>query len=74
LLTLTRRGYWARSDSADATHLFASCRTRAVRFSFGVPVDKRIQHIVDMIPDECWHPTIEHNGLRHDAWWPRPPK
>ena len=55
----------ARSDSAGATHLFAAaCRKRGVRFSFGFPVDERVQRIVDLIPDQCWHPAIEDEGLR----------
>src|SRR5207248_3170930 len=55
----------ARSDSAGATHLFAAaCRKRGVRFSFGFPVDERIRGIVDLIPEECWHPAIEAEGLR----------
>jgi hypothetical protein len=54
----------ARSDSAGATHLFAAaCRERGVGFSFGFPVDERIQAIVDLIPDQCWHPAIEDDGL-----------
>jgi hypothetical protein len=59
----------ARSDSAGATHLFAAaCRRRGVGFSFGFPVDERIQRIVNLIPDECWHPAIEADGLRDGAW------
>ena len=60
----------ARSDSAGATHVFAAaCRTRGAGFSFGFPVDERIQKIVDLIPAECWHPAIEdHDGLRDGAW------
>jgi hypothetical protein len=60
----------ARSDSAGATHLFAAaCRKRGVGFSFGFPVDERIQAIVDLIPDQCWHPAIEADGeLRDGAW------
>jgi Transposase DDE domain group 1 len=59
----------ARSDSAGATHLFAAaCRSRGVGFSFGFPVDERVQRIVDLIPDECWHPAIEDDGLRDGAW------
>lgn len=50
----------ARSDSAGATQVFAAaCRTRGVGFSFGFPVDERVQAIVGLIPDECWHPAIE---------------
>jgi Transposase DDE domain group 1 len=60
----------ARSDSAGATHRFAAaCRTRGAGFSFGFPVDGRIQHVVNLIPDECWHPAIEADGeLREGAW------
>ena len=60
----------ARSDSAGATHLFAAaCRRRGAGFSFGFPVDERVQAVVDLIPDECWHPTIEADGeLRDGAW------
>lgn len=59
----------ARSDSAGATHTFAAaCRTEGVGFSFGFPVDERVQRIVDLIPQECWHPAIEENGLREGAW------
>jgi hypothetical protein len=60
----------ARSDSAGATHVFATaCRTRGVGFSFGFPVDERVQAIVDLIPGQCWHPAIEADGeLREGAW------
>ncbi len=59
----------ARSDSAGGTHVFAAaCRERGVRFSFGFPVDERIQRIVGLIPGECWHPAIEAGGLRDGAW------
>jgi Transposase DDE domain group 1 len=59
----------ARSDSAGATHLFAAaCRKEGVEFSFGFPVDERIQAIVDLIPAQCWHPAIEDEGLRDGAW------
>ena len=64
----------ARSDSAGATHAFAdACVERGVGFSFGFPVDTRIQRIVDAIPEECWHPAIQTdrgdgNDLREGAW------
>jgi len=60
----------ARSDSAGATHGFAAaCVERGVGFSFGFPVDMRIQSIVDAIPDQCWHPAIETDGdFREGAW------
>ena len=60
----------ARSDSAGATHVFAAaCRTRGVEFSFGFPVDERVQAIVGLIPDQCWHPAVEDGDeLRDGAW------
>ena len=64
----------ARSDSAGATHAFAqACVDRGVGFSFGFPVDARIQRIVDLIPDSCWHPALQTDragtdGLREGAW------
>ncbi len=60
----------ARSDSAGATHMFAAaCRKRGAGFSFGFPVDERVQAIVDLIPGQCWHPAIEDSGgLRVGAW------
>ena len=60
----------ARSDSAGATHAFAAaCVERGVGFSFGFPVDARIQRIVDAIPESCWHPAIQTDGdLRDGAW------
>jgi hypothetical protein len=60
----------ARSDSAGATHAFAqACRDRGVWFSFGFPVDTRIQQIVDQVPAHCWAPAIEGDGgIRDGAW------
>jgi hypothetical protein len=60
----------ARSDSAGATHAFAAaCRDRGVWFSFGFPVDTRIQQIVDQVPTHCWKPAVEGaGGLRDGAW------
>lgn len=60
----------ARSDSAGATHAFAAaCVDRGVDFSFGFPVDWRIQQIVDVIPESCWHPAIQtDDDLRDGAW------
>jgi hypothetical protein len=49
----------ARSDSAGATHAFAqACRDHGVWFSFGFPVDARIQAVVDQVPEQGWAPAI----------------
>ena len=63
----------ASSDSAGATHAFAAaCVDRGVGFSYGLPVDARIQRIVDLIPESCWHPALQTegggDGLREGAW------
>ncbi len=60
----------ARSDSAGATHRFAAaCAQREVQFSFGFPVDERIQRVVNLIPDSCWHPALEAEGGFCDGAW-----
>lgn len=60
----------ARSDSAGATHVFAAeCVAQGLDFSFGFPVDARIQRIVDVIPEECWHPALDgDDDFREGAW------
>jgi hypothetical protein len=60
----------ARSDSAGATHAFAqACRDRGVWFSFGFPVDARIQGVVDQVPDHGWESAIDsEGGIRDGAW------
>ena len=60
----------ARSDSAGATHAFAdACRQAGVGFSFGFPVDHRVQAVVDLIPDPCWAPAVRTDGgIRDGAW------
>jgi hypothetical protein len=60
----------ARSDSAGATHAFAAaCREHGVGFSFGFPVDARIQAIVDEIPNNCWQPAVQTDGEPRDGAW-----
>ncbi|MEC3977423.1 IS1380 family transposase [Amycolatopsis sp. H20-H5] len=60
----------ARSDSAGATHAFAqACRDRGVWFSFGFPVDARIQAVVDQVPEQAWESAIDRDGgIRGGAW------
>ena len=60
-----------RCDSAGATHRFAAaCRDRGVGFSFGFPVDARVQDAVDTLNlADGWYPAIEAGGdLREGAW------
>lgn len=60
-----------RCDTAGATHDFADgCRTAGVGFSFGYPVDARVQDAVDTFNlGRCWYPAIDTDGgIRDGAW------
>src|SRR5246127_781146 len=60
-----------RCDTAGATHDFATaCRTAGVGFSFGYPVDWRVQDAVDTLHlGDAWYPAIDTDGgLRDGAW------
>ena len=60
-----------RCDTAGATHTFAdACRTAGAGFSFGYPVDARVQDAVDTLNlGQAWYPAIDtHGGIRDGAW------
>ncbi|MCV7153983.1 transposase, partial [Mycobacterium pyrenivorans] len=60
-----------RCDTAGATHGFAdACREQGVGFSFGYPVDWRVQDAVDTLNlGQCWYPAIDTGGgIRDGAW------
>jgi Transposase DDE domain group 1 len=60
-----------RSDTAGATHKFAeACRTAGVGYSFGYPVDVRVQDAVDTLNlADGWYPAIDTgDGIRDGAW------
>lgn len=60
-----------RCDTAGATHDFAdACRAAGVGFSFGFPVDWRVQDAVDTLTlGAAWYPAIDTDGgLRDGAW------
>ncbi len=60
-----------RSDTAGATHKFAeACRTAGVGYSFGYPVDARVQDAVDTLNlADGWYPAIDTGGgIRDGAW------
>ncbi|WP_454561667.1 IS1380 family transposase [Mycobacterium haemophilum] len=60
-----------RCDTAGATHDFAdACRAAGVGFSFGYPVDWRVQDAVDTLNlGQCWYPAIDTDGgIRDGAW------
>jgi hypothetical protein len=60
-----------RSDSAGATHGFAAaCRDHGAGFSFGYPVDARVQDAVDTLNlGHGWYPAIETGGQVRDGAW-----
>jgi len=60
-----------RCDTAGATHAFAdACRDAGVGFSFGYPVDVRVQDAVDTLSlADAWYPAIDTDGgIRAGAW------
>ena len=60
-----------RCDTAGATHRFAdACQAAGVGFSFGYPVDVRVQDAVDTLNlGRCWYPAIDSaGGIRDGAW------
>jgi hypothetical protein len=60
-----------RCDTAGSTHDFAdTCRTAGVGFSFGFPVDWRVQDAVDTLNlGRAWYPAIDTDGgIRDGAW------
>jgi hypothetical protein len=60
----------ARSDSAGASHSFAdTCRGHGLGFSFGFPIDPRVQAIVASIDPESWIPAIETDGQTREGAW-----
>lgn len=64
-------GVLVRCDTAGATHKFAdACRAAGVGFSFGYPVDVRVQDAVDTLNlADGWYPAIDTDGgIREGAW------
>jgi len=60
-----------RCDTAGATHDFATaCRKAGVGFSFGYPVDWRVQDAVDTLNiGQGWYPAIDTDGAIRDGAW-----
>ncbi|RFZ11910.1 hypothetical protein VIMS_03251 [Mycobacterium marinum] len=60
-----------RCDTAGSTHAFAdACRAAGAGFSFGFPVDWRVQDAVDTLTlGQAWYPAIDTDGgIRDGAW------
>lgn len=65
-----------RCDTAGATHAFAdACRTAGAGFSFGYPVDARVQDAVDTLNlGQAWYPASTPTAASATApGSPRPP-
>jgi hypothetical protein len=60
----------ARSDSAGASHDFASgCRETRIRFSLGYPVNSTVREQILAAPEAAWRPALNVDGeLRDGAW------
>lgn len=59
-----------RTDAAGATHAFATAvRDRGCEFSFGFPVDERVQQAVLALPKRSWTEAIEADGTERDGAW-----
>ena len=60
-----------RCDSAGATHAFAdACRGAGAGFSFGHPVNARVQDAADTLNlGHGWYPAIGTDGGIRDAAW-----
>jgi hypothetical protein len=60
-----------RCDTPGATHDFTTaCRTAGVGFSFGCPVDRRVQDAVDTVNlGRAWYPAIDTDGGIRDGVW-----
>lgn len=60
-----------RSDSAGATHKFTNaCCDQGAGFSFGYPVDARVQDAVDTLNlGDGWYPAVDSDGQIRDGAW-----
>jgi hypothetical protein len=60
----------ARSDSAGASHDFASgCRETRIRFSLGYPINTTVREQILALKEDAWKPAVNTDGeLRDGAW------
>jgi hypothetical protein len=60
----------ARSDSAGASHDFASaCRETRIQFSLGYAINSTVREQILALDDAAWMPAVNHDGeLRDGAW------
>ncbi len=60
----------ARSDSAGASHDFASgCRETRIRFSLGYPVNSTVREQILTLEETAWTPAVNADGQPREGAW-----
>lgn len=60
----------ARSDSAGASHPFASgCRECRIRFSLGYAINNTVREQILALPEDAWTPAVNQDGQPRDGAW-----
>jgi hypothetical protein len=60
----------ARSDSAGASHAFASgCRECRIRFSLGYPVNQTVREQILALPEDAWRAAVNQDAQPRDGGW-----
>jgi hypothetical protein len=60
----------ARSDSAGASHLFASgCRECRIRFSLGYAINNTVREQILALGEDAWTPAVNQDGQPRDGAW-----
>jgi hypothetical protein len=60
----------ARSDSAGASHDFASaCRECRIRFSLGYAINQTVREQILALGEDAWRPAVNQDGQLRDGAW-----
>jgi len=60
----------ARSDSAGASHAFASgCRECRIRFSLGYAINNTVREQILALGEDAWTPAVNQDGQPRDGAW-----
>ena len=60
----------ARSDSAGASHDFASgCRETRIRFSLGYAINQTVREQILALEEDAWTPAINQDGQPREGAW-----
>jgi len=60
----------ARSDSAGASHDFASaCRETRIRFSLGYPINQTVREQILALDEAAWMPAVNQDGQPREGAW-----